>query len=151
MNVRGSVYHNPQFTFHDGIVGNKLLVLLNTPTGSEEYLFVKTTSKQKGRTKKPGCWKYYAQGEFFIPKGTDCFLEDTWILLFDLYPISPGDIDNSNDWRILKEVSLSAETIQQIINCLFKHHGEDIPEIYELWLKPPMDTALSKLAEKFNR
>ena len=151
MNVRGSVYHNPRFKFHDGVVGNKLLILLNTPTDDEDYLFVKTTSKQKRRVKSPGCGKYYAQGEYFIPKGTDCFTEDTWVLLCDLYPISPKDIDNSHDWHLLKGTVLSVETMQQIIDCLFKHHGEDIPEIYEPWLKPPIESALSKLAKKFNR
>jgi len=150
MNVRGSVYHNPNFIFHDGAIGNKLLILLNTPTGSEDYLFVKTTSKQKERTKKPGCRKHYAQGHYFIPKETEYFHEDTWVLLYELYPISPEDIDNLDDWRILKDIALSVETIEQIIDCLFKHHGEDIPEIYESWLKPPMETALAKLAERFS-
>lgn len=151
MNVRGTVYHNSKFKFHDGIIGNKLLVLLNTPTANEEYVFVKTTSQQKGRTKTPGCGTYYAQGEYFIPQGTDCFPEDTWVLFYDLYPINPKDIDHTEDWHILKGVTLSVKTIQKIIDCLFKHHGEDIPEMYESWLKPPMESALSKLAEKYNR
>ena len=98
MNVRGSVYHNPQFIFHDGTVGNKLLILLNTPTGDEDYLFVKTTSRQKERTKEPGCRKYYAQGQYFIPKETEGFDDDTWILLYELYPISPEEIDKLVGW-----------------------------------------------------
>jgi hypothetical protein len=150
MNVRGTIYHNPQFKFCDGTVGNKLLVLLNTPTGEEDYLFVKTTSRQKGRTKKPGCGTYYAQGEYFIPQGTDCFPEDTWVLLYDLYPIPPNDIDEEDDWHVLEGGTLSIETIKQIIDCLFEHHSEDIPEMYEAWLRPPMENNLLKLAEKFN-
>jgi hypothetical protein len=150
MNVRGAIYHNPQFPFHDGTVGNKLLILLNTPTGGEEYLFVKTTSQPKGRTRTPGCGTYYAHGEYFLPRGAACFPEDTWVLLYELYPIPPQQIDRNPAWRVLN-VTLSGQTIEQIIDCLFTHHHEDIPEIYEAWLRPPLKASLFKLAEKFNR
>ncbi len=39
--VQGAVFHNPNFKFHDGEIGNKLLVLLNTPAQNESCLFVK--------------------------------------------------------------------------------------------------------------
>ena len=35
--IRGAVFHNPEFRFHDGEIGNKLLVLLNTPAHGQFF------------------------------------------------------------------------------------------------------------------
>jgi hypothetical protein len=35
--IRGTVFHNPEFRFHDGEIGNKLLVLLNTPAQGQSF------------------------------------------------------------------------------------------------------------------
>ncbi len=47
MTIQGAIFHNPKFKFYDGEIGNKLLVLLNTPSQNESCLFVKTTTKKK--------------------------------------------------------------------------------------------------------
>jgi hypothetical protein len=154
MTQRGQIYHNPNFKFHDGETGNKLLILLNTPTKDDEYLFVKTTARESKRTKQPGCIKHplYEQGEYFLQKGeTSFFKEPTWIILSEIYPIHKEAIVNSSDWHKLKKNAiLPTKIIDKIIDCMFKFHGDDIPEIYENWLRPTINTSILKLREKFN-
>jgi len=68
MTIRGTIFHNPKFEFHDGEIGNKLLLLLNTPDKNESCLFVKTTSKRKDKPPNVGCFKHNYTGMFFLPK-----------------------------------------------------------------------------------
>ena len=135
MSIKGSVYRNSKFTFHDGLQGNKLLVLLNTPTENEDYLFVKTTSQRECRITMPGCGTYYDQGEYFIPKGSDCFLFNTWIVLYEIYQIPLNDIEEKPDWSLLRDPT---KKIDDIIECLFEHHSDDIMEQHEELIRPSM-------------
>jgi len=153
MHVRGTVFQNPKFRFQDGGIGKKLLILLNTPTSDEEYLFVKTTSQEKKRSKTPGCGKHpvYDQGEYFLPKGSAYFDLPTWVIVSEIYPIPQNDVKTDPNWHEQKNSDLPSKTVNGIIDCLLKFKGDDIPEMYEEWLKPSMNDALSKLAEKFNR
>ncbi len=147
---RVSIYYNSEFKFYNGIVGNKLLVLLNTPMRNQEFLFVTTTSRRKRRMNKPGCGKYYQQGEYFIKKGQSGFDKDTWLILCDIYPFKAKDIDDNPNFHRLKCAVLSEKTMRDVIDCLFKHHEDDIPEIYEDMLRPPMTASLLELARHFN-
>ena len=45
---------------------------------------------------------------------------------------------------------LPSKVVDGIIDCLLKFIGDDIPEMYEAWLKPSLNNALSKLVAKFN-
>ena len=146
--IRGAIFHNPQFRFHDGEIGNKLLVLLNTPSDKESCLFVKTTSQKKDKPSTIGCFKHNYTGLYFIQKGTQTFKKDTWVILFKPYEIRPCDVNLKNGWK--KIGSLSANTMKQIIDCLFTHHEDDISELHEVWLKPPITASIHKLKEKFN-
>ena len=151
MSQRGQVYHNPKFQFHDGEVGNKLLILLNTPNKNEDYIFVKTTSKEKNRSKKSGCHKHpnYEQGEFFLQKDSACLDQPTWIIVSEIYPILRESIDNNANWIKLKGKILPSKTVDKIIDCLFRFIGDDIPEIYEECLRPSINDSILKLQEKF--
>ncbi len=161
MNLKGKVYHNPTFKFHDGEEGNKLLILLNTPTNDDEYLFVKTTShkvvktahQEKERSTIPGCGKnpIYEQGEYFLPKGTLFFDLPTWVIVSEIYPISPDDIKTNPNWHEFKNGNLPPTLVDSIIDCLLKFMSDDIPEIYEKWLKPSVDAGRLKLAAKFKQ
>jgi len=146
MTIQGAVFHNPKFKFHDGEIGNKLLVLLNTPAQNESCLFVKTTSQKKDKPSTVGCFKYNYTGMFFLPKATTFFTEDTWIILSKPYEIKLSDLKNG--WN--KIGCLSEKIMKQIIDCLFKHHEDDILELHESWLRPPMIVSIQKLKEKFN-
>lgn len=51
------VFYFINFKFDDGVVRNKLLVILNTPIEDEPYLVCLTTSQpKKWRINKSGCY-----------------------------------------------------------------------------------------------
>jgi hypothetical protein len=133
--------------FHNGFVGKKYLVLLNTPSKKEPYLFVKTTSKQKDKPASPGCLK--KRSLFFIPADKTFFTKDTWIQLYELYPIPPKDIDSNKDISVVG--SLDIKMIDAIVNCLFEAEEDNIAPIYENLLRPPLQDSLLKLQEMFKK
>ena len=147
MQTRGAIYHHKQLVFQNGFTGKKYLILLNTPTHKEPYIFVKTTSQQKNKPIKPGCIQ--DKSLFFIQAGKTFFKKNTWIQLYELYPISPEHIDNKGD--ITVKGSLDAKLIDEIVNCLFLAEEENIPPIFKNLLRPPMQDSLLKLQEKFNK
>ncbi|MDL2122846.1 MAG: hypothetical protein LWX51_07125, partial [Deltaproteobacteria bacterium] len=115
MQIRGAIYHHSNLLFHNGFTGKKYLILLNSPRGKEPYLFVKTTSQKKEKPSTPNCIK--DRSLYFIPAGKRFFKKDTWIQLYEIYTIFSNDIDNKKE--ITVEGSLDAETIDDIVNCLF--------------------------------
>ncbi len=147
MQARGTIYHHNQLTFHNGFVGKKYLVLLNTPSKNEPYLFVKTTSQQKSKPSTPGCIKKYSL--FFIPGKKTFFPKNTWVQLYELYLISPNDIDNNNDISIVG--SLDHKMIDDIVNCLFDAEADNIAPVNKKLLRPPIQDFLLKLKEKFSK
>lgn len=148
MHQKGSVFFKKGFEFKDGDSADKLLVLLNTPTGKEDCLFVKTTSQASSRVKKIGCGKHpsYNQGEFFISSGTSVFKADTWIVLYEIYQIPITALPAGYS----KKGVLSDKLVSSILDCLFLHHDEDISELHEQWLRPPLQASRLKLQEWFN-
>ena len=147
MQTRGAIYHHRQLVFHNSFTGKKYLVLLNTPTKKEPYIFVKTTSQQKNRPTKPGCIQ--EKSLFFIPTGETFFKKNTWVQLYELYPIPPEDIDSMDE--ITLEGSLDVEIIDDIVNCLFLAEEENIPPVFKNFLRPPIQDSLLKLQDKFNK
>lgn len=87
MNPRGTIYHHKEMIFHNGFTGKKYLVLLNTPSNNEPYIFVKTTSQQKNKPTSSGCIK--KRSLFFIPGGKTFFPKNTWVQLYEIYTIRP--------------------------------------------------------------
>lgn len=151
MSVRGAIYFKPEFKFHNGEISDKLIVLLNTPSKNDDYLFVPTTSQKKIRSKTTGCVKYYGAGEFFIPVATTTFFNsDTWIILGEIYPISRTAIHTDPEYIMLRGATLPSKLIDEIVACLFKHHGDDIPEMYEPLIRPKIADWKQQLAQKFN-
>lgn len=148
MTIQGAIFHNPEFIFHDGEIGNKLLVLLNTPSQNESCLFVKTTSQRKDKPSIVGCFKHRHEGMFFIPKATTFFIEETWILLFKPYEIKLSAVTLKNGWNEVG--ALNEKIMKRIIACLFTHHEDDISELHESWLRPPYTASIQKLKEKYN-
>lgn len=146
MHLRGVIFHHKQLIFHNGFVGKKYLILLNTPSGDEPYLFVKTTSQKKDKPTNRGCIK--KRSLFFIPAGETFFRKDTWVQLFERYPIPPKDIES--DSNISVEGQLDEKIIDDIVNCLFEAEEENIPCIHKKLLRPPLQDSLLKLQEKFS-
>lgn len=147
MQTRGAIYHHKQLVFHNGHIGIKYLVLLNSPSKNEPYLFVKTTSKKKDRPTTPGCIKQ--RSLFFVPAGKTFFKIETWVQLFDIFPIPPKDIDT--DKNITIEGSLSVKMIDDIVNCLFESEEDNIAPIFKKLLRPPIHDSILKLKEMYDK
>lgn len=147
MITRGTVFHHKSLVFHNGFTGKKYLVLLNSPDKNEPFLFVKTTSQKKDKPITLGCLKN--RSLYFIPANTAFFSRDTWVQLYERYPIFPKDITNNPD---IKSVgSLDAVTIDQIVDCLFRHEKKNIPPDHEKLLRPAFQKNLNQLREKFGK
>ena len=149
MHARGTIFHHSQLVFHNGVVGKKYLIFLNTPSKKEPYLFVKTTSQQKDKPTTPGCIKSHWLSLYFIPARKTFFPLGTWVQLYELYPILPRDIDTSKDISVVG--TLNAKMIDDIVNCLLDIEGDNIAPIHKDLLRPPMEDSLLKLKDMFNK
>ena len=147
MQTRGTIFHHSQLVFHNGFTGKKCLILLNTPVKDDPYLFVKTTSQKKDKPTTPGCIK--KRSLFFLPAGKTFFKLDTWVQLYEIYPIRHQDMDTNKNITI--EGSLDVKLIDDIVNCLFLAEEENLSLIYKKLLRPPLQDSLSKLQAKFNK
>ncbi len=145
MIVRGTIFHNRRFVFEDGVIGDKYLILLNTPGKDEPYLLVKTTSQAKNKPKTPGCIKN--KSLFFVPGGKTFFPKDTWIQLYIRYEVVAAESDSN--YRI--SGSLDSKTIDEIIKCLIAAEGDDISQHELSLLNQPLGTNLQKLKNHFNK
>jgi hypothetical protein len=147
LKTRGAIYHHKQLVFHNGFIAKKYLILLNSPSKNDPYLFVKTTSQKKDKPTTSDCISHHSL--FFIPAGKTFFIMDTWVQLFEIYPISPKDIDTNKDITI--EGSLDVKMIDDIVNCLFEAEEDNISLIFKKLLRPPIHDYLLKLKEKFDK
>ena len=73
---------------------------------------------------------------------------DTWVQLYEIYPIQPAEIDNNKKTSILG--SLNVKLIDDIVNCLFEAEEDNIAPVFKKYLRPPIQESLLKLKEKFN-
>lgn len=147
MQTRGTIYHHRELVFHNGFVGKKYLILLNTPDKKEPYLFVKTTSQKKDKPTTDGCIK--DRSLFFIPASKSFFPKNTWVQLYEIYPIPPKDMDTDKNISVVG--SLDVKMIDDIVNCLFEAEEDNISPIQKDLLRPPLQDALLKLKAKFDK
>jgi len=145
LHVRGTIFFVENFQFYDGETSDKLLILLNTPTGREPCFCVRTTSQKKDKPLRPGCIQ--KRSLFFIPKGTHFFKDNTWVQLYDQYPLQPEYINT----RARRIDEIGNKVVDAIIDCLFKSEGHNISPIIEKLLRPPIENSLLKLQEKFSK
>jgi hypothetical protein len=145
--VKGTIYHHSQLVFHNGFVGKKYLVLLNTPNNNEPFLFVKTTSQKKDKPSTLGCIR--SRSLFFIPAGTTFFKLDTWVQLYEIYPITDSNVTRNRDISCVG--SLDAELLDKIIDCLFLAQEYDILPLHKALIRPTIDDSLRKLKDKFGK
>ncbi len=146
MFIRGAIYHHNKLRFHDGATGVKYLVLLNTPSNNDPFVFVKTTSKKKDKPSMPGCID--SKAVFHISSGTTYFPKDTWVQLSDLYPLPKKDLKLPG----IKFINyLNEALIDKIVDCLFQSQEDDLPPVVKKLLLPPINESILKLQEKFNK
>jgi hypothetical protein len=124
--LRGTVYHHSKFGFHDGGVGKKYIILLNSPQTDEPYLFVKVTSQQDGKPTTPGC--IISRKLFFMPfDGKHCFKLNTWVQLHELYEFSPvGMVKFGMSKEMTVHGKITPIVVNQIVNCYIKSNGDDL-------------------------
>lgn len=124
---QGTVYFHKGCHFHDGAIGDKLFVILNTPRQKEYFITCKTTSQQNWRSDKEGCNS--VDNYYVIRKNDDFFNEKTWVQFHEYYPISQELLQRCiNNGSIAKMAELRNQTIKAIINCIGK--SEDIDGLY---------------------
>ena len=147
MALPGTIYLHKNLVFQDGETGIKYLILLNEPQRTDPFLCVKTTSQKKNRPEIPGCIK--PQSLFFIPARKTFFVSDTWVQLYEIYPILPQAINSNPDIQIAGD--LNAKITQAIVDCLFESEEENLSPIFINLLRPPLQEALLRLKEKFKK
>ena len=128
----GNIFDHEKFTYPDGGERSKLLILLNTPVGDDNYLFCTITSQQHFRSKTYGCniYKEY----FFVPIGYDWFDKDTWILFDTIKPWKAASIlKDSFDGLLYHQGTLESKRIREIVNCIQK--TPTIENIYKSLIK----------------
>lgn len=115
----GDIFHHNEYQFPDGSSGLKLLILLNTPSQEEPYLFCETTSQQQFRSRNFGCNPY--KEYFFIPEDRDWFNRETWIKLDTITPwIAATIIKDGIDGKLVRKNELSENIFNAIKNCIKK-------------------------------
>ncbi len=149
MIVKGDILFNKKFIYETGATGEKLLVILNSPSQGEPFLFVKTTSQQYDRPKTPGCIGDIHRSLFFIPAKKDFFRHDTWVQIYSFEAIDYDYIVSHSDIR--KIGSLKHKTINEIMDCLFKTWGKNIASWQKKLLQPSLNGSMLKLKERFRK
>lgn len=124
---QGTVYFHKGCRFHDGEIGDKLFIILNTPRSNEYFITCKTTSQQKWRSDKKGC---NSNDNYYVLKENyDFFNEKTWVQFHDYYTISQELLQRYiNNGIITKMANLKNQTIRAIINCI--GNSDDISGLY---------------------
>jgi hypothetical protein len=115
--IPGSILHDKKFSFKDGQIGNKLLIVLNDGL-NYPYIVVKTTSKQKTKGRDEGCQLNDVPPNFFFSKGTCCFDLDTWAELIEFYEFDVNEIfaKRLNKTLELKD-NLPKNILTDLLNC----------------------------------
>lgn len=81
----GSILFHKDFVFDDGTSKDKYIIVLG---GDAESLVVaKTTSKGKRYRTDHGCQSGSPEPAFYLPQGSSCLPEPTWICLGRLQPV----------------------------------------------------------------
>ncbi len=124
--IQGAVLHHSAFIFPDGVIGKKLLIVLNTPSNDEPYLVCRTTSKCKNYITKEGC--HHEKSIYHIKANKDGFPKDTWVQLQPLTEFTKAEVLKAclTDKTCKVSHNISPSTISAILNCIEK--GDDFTQ-----------------------
>lgn len=123
--TRGTVLFHEKYKFPDGETGEKLLIILNTPSSEEPYLVCKTTSKCKFCITKEGC--HSDKGIYHIRANFDGFKEHTWIQLDSITELTKKELIDAHFKQVCtSKFCLKDATIRAILNCIKK--GDDFTQ-----------------------
>ena len=118
---KGTILYHRKFEFLDDQLGEKLLIILNSPNMSKNqpYLCCKTTSKQKFNIVNEGCHSQF--NIYVLNANTEWFSKKTYIQFHNVFEFKcqeflkahfKGDLTIKSE---LKELSINA-----IIACIKK-------------------------------
>jgi hypothetical protein len=115
---KGSILFHKRFTFKNGDLGEKLIIVLNDPDPKKEpYLICRVTSKDQNTPKTLGCHQELSL--FFLPAGHDFFQKDTWIQLHEIFPFDASPLLRDHfDGELTALGKLKDLTIRQLMNCI---------------------------------
>ena len=113
---RGKVFSYKQFPFGDGGQSDKLLIVVNEPDSTTDWIFIKTTSKSKCRDTQ-GCHSFH--NLYVLNAGEDLFRSKTWVQFNEVYNISCLALGVANKYGEAKRIgNLKLQTVRAIINCM---------------------------------
>lgn len=129
--LRGKIYSHKKFTFQDGGQADKLLILVNEPTGTTDWIFVKTTSQPKPKDTQ-GC--HSTHNLYVLNLGEDFFRKKTWVQFHELYPFNHQALLKAKlGGDIQEKGQLREQTTRALLNCMRK--SEDLSPVELGWLK----------------
>lgn len=92
---KGTILFHPRFKFKDGEIGEKLLIILNTPENNNIPLLVcKTTSIEKYGITNQGC--HSQSNIYYIDADFDFFKKNTWIQFHEIYELNKVSLLNEH-------------------------------------------------------
>jgi len=118
---KGTILFHEKFKFKNGELGEKLLIVLNTPDlkKGEPYILCRTTSQEDNKPKTFGCHEKLSL--FVLPAKQDFFEKDTWIQLHEVFPFEPTTLLQDHYNKQLSVLGkLKDLTIRQLMNCILK-------------------------------
>ena len=133
----GSILHDTNFRFKDGEIGNKLLIVLNDGKNSP-YIIIKTTSKKKLKGKDEGCQLSDKPPNFFLPRGSCSFKEETWAELNEFFEFEFGEIFKKKLAKTLDyKNTLPTKIFKDLLNCAM--NCDDISQFQENILRSVLE------------
>jgi hypothetical protein len=134
--VPGTILFDPKFRFHDGNTGEKLFVVLNDGRNGS-FIAVKTTSNDSRYTFVCGCQILGRYPHFYLPKGSCCLGDHTWLCLDEFYEFGADQLfQRVTETRINRIGVLPTDIIRQILSCatscedISETHADDIREVW---------------------
>ena len=124
-NVIGSVYFHKEFEFQDGTVGEKLFVIVNSPSAPENYLVCRTTSREKPpyRLRRQGCDE--KRNYFMFFSKDDLFKKDTWVQFDRIFEFTTEQMLQGKFGHKIKYMGcLKPNNVRAVLNCILK--SEDV-------------------------
>ena len=121
--VSGTLFFHKDFKFHDGVDGEKIIVVLGT--GSGIALVVKTTSRGTRYLLTYGCQATHRFPNFHLVKNCCCLKKDTWIVLDEFYEFNYNHLLQKHFSNEIHRLGMLSDDITiDLLKCAI--HSEDI-------------------------
>lgn len=115
----GEFFFDPAFVFADGIVGEKLFIVL-ARSKADNFIVARTTSNPQRKSFQYGCHNDEPDPNFCIPKtASSPFNEHTWVNLDYLSEFDNHELTNRVERlrNIQRLGSIPTDTLKAIMDC----------------------------------